>query len=278
MAKQKEQTLPEWEKVLSSISQLQKILPDAVLVGGSATAIHASHRLSRDHDHTVQGLTEKFDDVLKDLEAVAGWKTARVQRPVLILGSLDGIETGVRNLKRSAPLETEVKVVGTVSVLLPTEAEALRIKVFLALSRNATRDYMDLVALFDRLGDEASIVALNRMDELYPQDVGREEANKWVVRTQMVKQLGQPEPYDLDEVDLGEYKGVKAPYDKWEYISKRCEELSAKLLSAFSLSLEHEQNIDAEKSKQGLQEWEEARRRGERVELPKFPPQKGRTP
>lgn len=278
MVKQKNQVLPEWEKVLSSISRLQQILPDAVLVGGSATAIHASHRVSRDHDHTIQGLTEKFDDVLKDLEAVAGWKTARVQRPVLILGSLDGIETGVRNLKRSAPLETELKAVGGVSVVLPTESEALRIKVFLALSRNAARDYLDLVALFDRMGDAASIAALDRMDELYPQDVGREEANRWVVRTQMVKQLGQPEPYDLDEVDLTEYKKVKAPYDKWEYIRRRCGELSAALLGKFVVDLEDERNQEAAQSKRVLQEWQETRKQGERVDLPKSPPPKGRTP
>ena len=41
------------------------------------------------------------------LESVAGWKTARVQRPVQILGSLDGILTGVRQLIRSKPLETQ---------------------------------------------------------------------------------------------------------------------------------------------------------------------------
>lgn len=40
------------------------------------------------------------------LESVAGWKTARVQRPVQILGSLDGIETGIRRRIRDQPLET----------------------------------------------------------------------------------------------------------------------------------------------------------------------------
>lgn len=37
---------------------------------------------------------------------MAGWKTARVQRPVQILGSLDGIEIEVRQLIREEPLET----------------------------------------------------------------------------------------------------------------------------------------------------------------------------
>ena len=38
------------------------------------------------------------DEVLHELESVAGWKTVRVRRPVQILGSLDGIETGVGQL------------------------------------------------------------------------------------------------------------------------------------------------------------------------------------
>ncbi len=79
--------LPDWELVLSAAARLQTILPYAVLVGGTASAIHAGHRFSR-------------DAVLQELESVAGWKTARVQRPVQILGSLDGIETGVRQLIR----------------------------------------------------------------------------------------------------------------------------------------------------------------------------------
>ena len=75
-------------------------LPDweLVLVGGTASAIHAEHRFSRDADHVLTDLRSRFDDVLKELESVAGWKTARVQRPVQILGSLDGIETGIRQL------------------------------------------------------------------------------------------------------------------------------------------------------------------------------------
>jgi len=66
--------LPDWENVLSSAARLQQIVPGALF---------AKHRFPR-------------DAVLSDLESVAGWKTARVKRPVMILGSLDGIETGVR--------------------------------------------------------------------------------------------------------------------------------------------------------------------------------------
>ena len=56
-----------WDEVLTSLCHLQRVFPDAVVVGGTASALYAGHRVSFDHDH-----------VLTDLEAVAGWETARV--------------------------------------------------------------------------------------------------------------------------------------------------------------------------------------------------------
>ncbi len=120
--------LPDWELVLSSAARLQRILPGAVLVGGTASAIHAQHRFSRDADHVLENLRGHFDTILAQLESVAGWKTARVKRPVLILGSLDGIETGIRQLIRAQPLETMRLVYHGQQLTLPTAAEILRIK------------------------------------------------------------------------------------------------------------------------------------------------------
>src|SRR5258708_5685738 len=101
------QLLPVWEEVLSAACRLQKILPDAVLVGGTSVALHVHHRRSLDADHVLTDLKPRFDEVLAQLESVAGWKTVRVQKPVQILGSLDGILTGIRQLIREQPLETE---------------------------------------------------------------------------------------------------------------------------------------------------------------------------
>ena len=58
---------------------LQEILPDATLVGGTAVAIFAQHRLSRDADHVLPDLRVRFDDVLAQLEAVAGWRPGGIQ-------------------------------------------------------------------------------------------------------------------------------------------------------------------------------------------------------
>jgi hypothetical protein len=68
--------LPDWERVMSSAAR-QGFLPDAVLVGGTASAIHAGHRFSRDADpvgkqSVLTDLRARFDGVLAELESVAG--------------------------------------------------------------------------------------------------------------------------------------------------------------------------------------------------------------
>ena len=71
-------TLPEWERLLSSAARLQRILPAAVLVGGSAAALHVQHRFSKDADPVLTDLAQHFDATLAELESVAGWRTAHV--------------------------------------------------------------------------------------------------------------------------------------------------------------------------------------------------------
>ena len=207
---------PDWEQVLSSAARLQRLLPEAVLVGGTAAGIHAGHRASRDTDHILTDLRSRFDDILEQLESVAGWTTARVNRPVLILGSLDGIETGIRQLIRAEPLETTTVSVGDREIAIPTEAEILRIKGFLLLRRNATRDYVDFAALADRVGDAATAAAFERFDGLYPQDTGESALQ------QMLAQLSSPKPYDLDGTNLSEYNNLEARWHDWDEIRAVC--------------------------------------------------------
>jgi hypothetical protein len=209
-------TLPEWEEVLSSAARLQRILPQAVLVGGTAAALYARHRLSRDADHVLTDLSSRFAEVLAQLESVAGWKTARVRRPVQILGSLDGIETGVRQLIRDEPLETtQIEHLGH-KLTLPTEAEILRIKSVLILKRNATRDYVDFVALAHHMGEDKLVTALQHLDRLYPQPSGQSALQ------QLQIQLANPLPYDLDETNLAEYKHLDRKWQDWNAVKSAC--------------------------------------------------------
>lgn len=90
-------------EVLESAVRLQEVVPDAVLVGGSAAALYAGHRESSDHDHVLADLADRYDAVLEAVEATEGWVTNRAQPGKIILGELGGIETGVRQLIRTTP-------------------------------------------------------------------------------------------------------------------------------------------------------------------------------
>ena len=212
--------LPDWEQVLSSAARLQRIIPDAVLVGGTASAIHAQHRFSRDADHILTDLRFRFDDVVAELESVAGWKTARVKRPVLILGSLDGIETGIRQLYRDEPLETTVLDYHGQVLTVPTQAEILRIKGVLILKRNATRDYLDFVALADHIGDQGLAQALQSFDRLYRQTNGESALQ------QLQVQLANAVPYDLEDTELSEYKSLDPRWHDWHIVKAACSRIA----------------------------------------------------
>lgn len=220
-----ESNLPEWEELLSAAAHLQEILPDATLVGGTAVAIFAQHRLSRDADHVLPDRRHRFDEVLAELESVAGWRTARVKRPVLILGSLDGIETGVRQMIREHPLETQEIAVGAVRLVVPTEEELLRIKAVLILKRNATRDYLDFAALAERLGHARVKQALTPLDQLYPQTSGESALQ------QLEVQLANPVPYDLENTDLREYRRLHPKWHDWNRIKEICGSIAVDLFN-----------------------------------------------
>lgn len=256
-----------WENVLASLCRFQSIVPNAPVAGGTAAALYAGHRFSFDHDHVLPDLRERFDTVLAELEAVAGWETDRVQRPVLILGSLDGVQTGVRQLRRSRSLETTIMRVGEHDVTVPTLPEVLRIKAYLCVTRNATRDYLDLAALTSHMGVEAASKALASMDELYPQ----KNADPWAVRTQLVMQLAAPSPHDLRSDDLGEYKGIHPPFDQWSHVADVCGKLSDRLLSDCIDMLRADPSAAAQQAQTRIDAWRNARAAGEKPPLGRLP-------
>jgi hypothetical protein len=207
---------PTFEEVLVKAAQLQELIPGAVMVGGSAAAIHAGHRQSLDNDHVLTDLAERFDAILDNLEALGDWSTARAQPGKIILGELGGIETGVRQLLRSRPLETdEIEVCGK-PLVVPTAEEILRIKAWLALSRNQTRDYVDVAALAEQLGIDRAAVVLRSIDDYYSDINKRPEA----VATQLVRQLSDPRPRDASVTkQLSSYKSLDERWHSWSTVT-----------------------------------------------------------
>ena len=206
-----EQKLQDWERLLSAERHLQHLIPGTILVGGTAAAIHAGHRVSLDGDHVLEDLRSRFDEVLAALEAVAGWQTERVQRPVLILEQLDGILTGIRQLRRTTPLETEL----VAGLRVPTLPEMARIKAWLLATRNTVRDYLDTVVLFERLGEKGVVDPLRSFDEIYRQSSGVSPLGE------VSERLAGAVPQDRAEIDLSRYRGLQPPWNDWRHLAAR---------------------------------------------------------
>lgn len=223
----KRSTPPDWEMLLAQAALVQAKVPGAVLVGGTAAALHAHHRYSLDHDHVIKDLAKHYDQAIAALETIVGWRTKRRVKGRLVLGEIHGIDAGLRNLMRSAPLETTtIHLPGGRTLKLPTVQEMLRIKAFLLVQRNAVRDYLDVAALSHHLGLRASARALNTMNQLYAEFAG--EGGDML--SSVIVKLSNPDPYDLTEVDLTEYKGIAAPWSDWRAVKTQCRGLAVAVL------------------------------------------------
>ena len=194
---------PSLDDVLAGAARLQELVPGAVLVGGSAAA----------HDEDlVADLAARYDTVLSTLEALDDWSTARLAGGKLILGELGGIETGVRQMVRRRPLEVEDVPLGSRVLRVPTLEEILRIKAWLVVTRNRTRDYLDAAALSDRIGPEPAARVLARMDDFYAEVNRRPEA----VATQVARQFADPAPKDPSVIlRLASYKRLDPRWHDW---------------------------------------------------------------
>lgn len=214
--------------VLESASRLQELVPDAVLVGGSAAALYAAHRDSYDHDHVVSDLRDRFDLILEALESEGEWVTNRVRPGKIILGRLGDIEAGVRQMIRARPLETtEIALASGRMLRVPTAEETLRIKGFLIVRRNQTRDYLDVAALADRYGIEAAAKVLARVDDYYTDQHGGGRG----VAAQVARQLGDPQPADPSTTrQLRSYRNLTPRWQDWAQVRAACRELAAAML------------------------------------------------
>jgi len=215
-----------WQKLLEAAANFQELLTGSVMIGGSAVAVHLKHRYSFDADHILSDLQENYEEVLDFLEGRDDWETARIHPPKLILGNFQGVETGVRQLRRNRPLETQQIHITGKSLTTPTLPEMIRIKGWMIVSRNATRDYIDFAALAKHMGIEDTVEVLIDFDDFYSDLIRGRQASPVV---QLIRQLAEPKPGDLEQINLSQYKGIQPPYDSWDYIVKICEEISVEM-------------------------------------------------
>jgi Nucleotidyl transferase AbiEii toxin, Type IV TA system len=214
---------------MESAAHLQRLVPEAVMVGGAAAILYADHRESRDHDHVVADLADCFEMVLEAVEGDEGWATNRVTPGKVILGNLDGIEAGVRQMIRKVPLEvTTVSVPSGGKVTVPTIEETLRIKAFLIVRRNQTRDYLDLAALSECMGVDRAAKTLTRIDDYYADQHDGGDG----VASQLVRQLSHPLPADKSVIDqLSSYRRLQRRWTDWDAVTEVLANVAARMMS-----------------------------------------------
>ena len=214
--------------VLESAADLQQLVPDAVLVGGSAAALYAGHRASYDHDHVLMDLRDRYQAVLDALEDEGEWVTNRVVPGKLVLGQIGEIEAGVRQLIRTVPLEvTQVSLPSGKILTVPTEAETLRIKAFLIVKRNQVRDYLDVAALAFRYGIEQSARVLVSIDNYYTDP----DSDGTPVADQLIRQLSSPAPKDVRTIgQLPRYKALEPRWHNWSNVEEVLTSLAQQML------------------------------------------------
>jgi len=103
----------------------------------------------------------------------------------------------------------------------------LRVKAWLVLRRNATRDYLDVVALAERLRVDPAARVLLELDRYYEDQIG---AGGRRIATQLARQLARPAPYDLSEVDLRTYRELASPWREWDAVVAACRRLADAML------------------------------------------------
>jgi hypothetical protein len=109
----------------------------------------------------------------------------------------------------------------------PTAEETLRVKAFLIVRRNQTRDYLDVAALADRFGLAEAAAVLARIDDYYAD----QHASGRGVAAQVARQLADPRPKDVSVTrQLDAYRNLAAQWRDWDRVRAVCRDLAALMI------------------------------------------------
>jgi len=237
--------------VLKSAARLKHLVPDAITVA-DPLAFTGCGRIGGLQEHVRGG----DDPAIREL-AVAGTpagtnghakpkklvgslshrngvgraapRTVRPVHPVTLWRgrlsvALDALETQAESddptFERRSPVETtHVQLPTGDRLQIPTGAETLRLKGYLIMSRNSSRDYAEFAELVDTLEAETAAVVLAGMDRYYCSQSPRRQ---WIA-TQLVRRLADPHPSDLED---------ESPDEKahWEEVRQRCLSVAVAML------------------------------------------------
>ena len=243
--------------VLKSAARLKQLVPDAITVadplaftgcgrndelrghvnGDDDAASATTHRLALagtaapTNGHST---SKKFAGGLSHRNGAsrAAPRAVRPVHPVTLWRgrlsvALDALETEAETdhprFERRSPVETTHVQLSTGDRLqIPTGAETLRLKGYLIMSRNSSRDYTEFAELVDTMEAETAAFVLAGMDRYYCSQSPRRQ---WIA-TQLVRRLADPHPTDLDDES---WPGPDAKAD-WAEVRQRCLSVAVAML------------------------------------------------
>jgi RND superfamily putative drug exporter len=144
-----------------------------------------------------------------------------------LLVALDALEaetdTDQQKFERRSPVETtHVQLPTGDRLQIPTGAETLRLKGYLIMCRNSSRDYAEFAELVDAMEAETAAVVLAGMDRYY---CCQSPKRQWIA-TQLVRRLADPHPADLDDDGWPEQDATT----DWEEVRHRCLSVAVAML------------------------------------------------
>ncbi|HEX3323989.1 MAG TPA: hypothetical protein VHR65_02460 [Solirubrobacterales bacterium] len=146
----------------------------------------------------------------------------------VILGNLDGIEA-------ESPADDSQGGTGGLDGLRAVwwrsdgadDRGDLRIKAFLSVRRNQTRDHLDLAALSEQLGVDRAADILARIDDYYADQHGAGDG----VASQLVRQLSDPRPADRSVIgQLSSYRRLRKRWSDWGTVTEILGEVATRMV------------------------------------------------
>jgi heme transporter len=133
-------------------------------------------------------------------------------------------DTTVRpDYERRIPVETtHVQLPTGDRLLIPTGAEALRLKGYLIMCRNSRRDYAEFADMVETIEPETAAVVLAGMDSYYFCEPSKRQ---WMA-TQLVRRLADPDPCDITD-DQWSDSDAEA---EWDEVRQRCLSVAVAML------------------------------------------------
>jgi RND superfamily putative drug exporter len=141
--------------------------------------------------------------------------------------ALDALQTEADSdrapVERRSPMETtNVQLPTGDRLQIPTGAETLRLKSYLIMCRNTSRDFAEFAELVDSMETHTAAVVLASMDRYYCGDRSRKQ---WVA-TQLVRRLADPQPSDEHDTRMSD---PEAEAD-WAKVRERCLSVAVAML------------------------------------------------